>query len=188
VRGGRGVLAAVAIAAVAACATPPARPPLEASGMLVSALPSEVRLAFEDYQEKARGRMLSISIRVAHGASQSLEGMTLVSATGQLAVGEGAARRTFPIVPWGSKRLPGRFQLAWMGKRPDGTDKQPAYYEYGFEPAPLEGLPAGAIDYELTAVIEWQGRQAAVSGRGRALPGPWRGSYPPPEPGTATRY
>jgi hypothetical protein len=183
------VLAAVVIASVAACATTtPARPPLEASGTLDSALPSEVRLTFEDYREKARGRMLSISIRVAHSASQSLEGMTLISATGQLAVGEGAARRTFPIVPWGSKRLPGRFQLTWIGKRPDGTDKQPAYYEYGFEPAPIEGLPAGAIDYELTAVIEWQGRQAAVSGRARALPGPWRGSSPPPEPGTATRF
>jgi len=188
VNGGRGVLVALATLAACATTTPARRPHLDASGTLLSALPSEVRLALEDYQDPTRGRMLAISLRVAHSASQSLDGLILISATGQIAVGDVRARRAFLIVPWASKRLPGRLQLAWVGKRPDGTDKQPAYYEYAFEPAPIEGLPVGVIDYQLSAVIEWQGRHVAVSGRGRALPGPWRGSAPPPEPGTATRF
>jgi len=144
VNGGRGVLVALATLAACATTTPARRPHLDASGTLLSALPSEVRLALEDYQDPTRGRMLAISLRVAHSASQSLDGLILISATGQIAVGDVRARRAFLIVPWASKRLPGRLQLAWVGKRPDGTDKQPAYYEYAFEPAPIEGLPVGA--------------------------------------------
>jgi hypothetical protein len=179
----------ILIAALAlACASVPTRPRLDASATLAAALPAETRLAFEEYQVTEVGRMLSIALRVAHSASRSMDGIKLVSCAGQVMVGEGAVRRTFPIAPRPSLRLPAVLSLAWIGQQHDGSDKQPAYYEYAFEPAPIEGLATGPIDYEFTGVVELQGRPIAVSGRGRALPGGWRGSYPPPERGTAARY
>jgi hypothetical protein len=173
--------------AVAACASLATRPPVDASGSLAAALPAEARLAFEEELLTDGGRMLSISLRVAHSASRSMEGMKLVSCSGRITLGEGAARGTFAITPRGGKTaLPAPLLLVWIGNSPDGSDKQPAYYEYDFSPAPTAAT--GPIDYEFTGVIELQGRPIAVSGRGRALPGGWRGSYPPSERGTAARH
>jgi hypothetical protein len=177
----------IAGVAATACASVPARPLLDASGALVAALPAEARLSFEEELLTDGGRMLSISLRLAHSASRSMEGMRLLSCTGRIALGEGAARRSFPITPRGGKTaLPAPFQLAWMGSSPDGSDKQPAYYEFEFSPAPT--VADGPIDYEFSAVMELQGRQVTVSGRGRAQPGAWRGSAPPSERGTAARF
>ncbi len=183
--GGRAV--AVALVTAAACAsTQPAD--LHASGALTSALPIEARLQIDEVREPTGGRTLSLSLRVAHSPSQIMEGMRLVSCSGRVEVIDGVGRRTYPIVPRSSARLPGPFLLAWLGTRHDGADKQPAYYDYVFEPVVIEGVAASAVDYELSGVIELEGKRAPVSGRGRALPGVWLGSYPPSGKGAATRF
>jgi hypothetical protein len=169
-----------------ACATrPPTR--LDASGPLTTTLPIQARLALEEYR-MPDGQKLAVSLRVAHNPVLLMDGMRLLSVSGHLEVSGGTGRRRFEIEPLPSAIPPVPFYLAWLGRRPDGADKQPAYYECVFAPVTIEGLAATAFDYDFTAVVELPGRQARVSGRGRALPGQWRGSYPPPEPGTATRF
>jgi len=182
---GRGV---VILAAVACASTQQGRPRLEASGPLTSDLPAEARLHVDESPETAQGRKLSFSLRVAHNAAQPMADLKLLSCTGRLEVSDGTGRRSYAIAPRASSPLPARFQLAWIGSRHDGSDKQPAYFEYLFESVVLEGMAPTAVEYELSAVVEWRGRQVVVSGRGRALRGNWRGSYPPSTDEAATRF